>query len=438
MSSAPTHRTTATSCRWARVAGHAGYMSNYFRWFGSPEDPFGWLLQPAGAHDRRQRREHLDPVTRSGMRKSLCWLLLSRESAAATGTRGRREQACGVGRRALCYLRRGCRSTTACGPRDRSPPGALITYVLIERAIMSGRMTPAALAVLTAAFTLGIQPTGLIRGGCAACRRTPTSANPGEAAPDRRQPGRWSPPLLAAGTVILTVVFADQTLATVMGGHQNSHGHRSEPGVVHGEFALLLPVFPLPTVDGSLSRRFRFLLHCALTVHRHVSSCCGRKRVPGIARGTGMAVDGRHLRHHVLPDVSRQRSGCTTSAFSPRLARQWAAVTTVLVSPAGDGGGHETGWRSLAAVFFMLALCFATTNGWWLRVELRSAVQQTRRRRSLGSPSVSSSSSCSRSPRSMRPWLHFVSRDHGEGRIARRAHGPRRSRWLPGSWCWCS
>src|SRR5215217_2174526 len=26
----------------ARVAGHAGYMSNYFRWFGSPEDPFGW------------------------------------------------------------------------------------------------------------------------------------------------------------------------------------------------------------------------------------------------------------------------------------------------------------------------------------------------------------------------------------------------------------
>ena len=25
------------------VADHAGYMSNYFRWFGSPEDPFGWF-----------------------------------------------------------------------------------------------------------------------------------------------------------------------------------------------------------------------------------------------------------------------------------------------------------------------------------------------------------------------------------------------------------
>ena len=40
--------------------------------------------------------------------------------------------------------------------------GSLITYVLIERAVISGRMTPAALAVMTAAFTLGIQPTGLI------------------------------------------------------------------------------------------------------------------------------------------------------------------------------------------------------------------------------------------------------------------------------------
>mgnify|MGYP002653643964 CR=1 FL=1 len=40
--------------------------------------------------------------------------------------------------------------------------GALVTYVLIERAVTSGRLTPAALAITTAAFTLGIQPTGLI------------------------------------------------------------------------------------------------------------------------------------------------------------------------------------------------------------------------------------------------------------------------------------
>ena len=26
----------------ARVSEHAGYMANYYRWFGTPEAPFGW------------------------------------------------------------------------------------------------------------------------------------------------------------------------------------------------------------------------------------------------------------------------------------------------------------------------------------------------------------------------------------------------------------
>src|ERR1700739_4363619 len=46
----------------ARVADHAGYMSNYFRWFGSPEDPFGWYHKPLALRsDRTQlvgRRLH--------------------------------------------------------------------------------------------------------------------------------------------------------------------------------------------------------------------------------------------------------------------------------------------------------------------------------------------------------------------------------------------
>ncbi|PRC59168.1 hypothetical protein C6A85_24805, partial [Mycobacterium sp. ITM-2017-0098] len=47
-------------------------------------------------------------------------------------------------------------------PEGQIATGALITYVLIERAVTSGRLTPAALAITGAAFTLGIQPTGLI------------------------------------------------------------------------------------------------------------------------------------------------------------------------------------------------------------------------------------------------------------------------------------
>ena len=47
-------------------------------------------------------------------------------------------------------------------PEGQIATGALITYVLIERAITSGRLTPFAFAIVSAAFTLGIQPTGLI------------------------------------------------------------------------------------------------------------------------------------------------------------------------------------------------------------------------------------------------------------------------------------
>ena len=64
--------------RMARVAGHAGYMSNYFRWFGSPEDPFGWyynlLALMTSVSDASIWMRLPDLVC--GI---VCWLLLSRE-----------------------------------------------------------------------------------------------------------------------------------------------------------------------------------------------------------------------------------------------------------------------------------------------------------------------------------------------------------------------
>ena len=41
----------------ARVSEHAGYMANYFRWFGVPEAPFGLVLRrPRGAGEGLHRR----------------------------------------------------------------------------------------------------------------------------------------------------------------------------------------------------------------------------------------------------------------------------------------------------------------------------------------------------------------------------------------------
>ncbi|WP_238997251.1 arabinosyltransferase domain-containing protein, partial [Mycolicibacterium sp. CBMA 361] len=62
----------------ARVAPHAQYMVNYFRWFGSPEDPFGWyynvLALMTHVSDASIWMRLPDLVC-----ALVCWLLLSRE-----------------------------------------------------------------------------------------------------------------------------------------------------------------------------------------------------------------------------------------------------------------------------------------------------------------------------------------------------------------------
>ncbi len=53
------------------MADHAGYMSNYFRWFGRPEDPFGWFYNLLALMTHCQRRQHLDATARPDLRAGL-------------------------------------------------------------------------------------------------------------------------------------------------------------------------------------------------------------------------------------------------------------------------------------------------------------------------------------------------------------------------------
>ena len=105
----------------ARVADHAGYMSNYFRWFGSPEDPFGWyynlLALMTHVSDASIWMRLPDLVC-----ALVCWLLLSREVLPRLGPAVAASPSRHCGRRAWSCWRRGCRSTTGCGPRARSRP----------------------------------------------------------------------------------------------------------------------------------------------------------------------------------------------------------------------------------------------------------------------------------------------------------------------------
>ncbi|HTY27135.1 MAG TPA: arabinosyltransferase domain-containing protein, partial [Mycobacterium sp.] len=270
----------------ARVADHAGYMSNYFRWFGSPEDPFGWFYNVLAL------MTHVSDAS-IWMRLPdlfcalLCWLLLSREVLPRLGpaVEASRPALWAAG---LVLMAAWMPFNNGLRPEGQIATGALITYVLIERAIIAGRLTPAALAIVSAAFTLGIQPTGLI-----AVAALIAGGRPILRILVRRRAivGTWPLvlPLLAAGTVVLTIVFADQTLATVL----EATRIRTDIGPSQAWYTENLRYYYLilPTVDGSLSRRFGFLI-TALSLFISMFIMLRRKRVPGVARGPAWRLMG--------------------------------------------------------------------------------------------------------------------------------------------------
>lgn len=341
----------------ARTADHSGYMANYFRWFGSPEDPFGWYynLLALMIHVSDASMWIRLPDLICGV---ACWLLLSREVLPRLGPAivGFKPALWAAG---LVLLAAWMPFNNGLRPEGQIALGALITYVLIERAITYGRMTPVALATLTAAFTIGIQPTGLIAVAALLAGGRPMLYI---LVRRHRAVGAWPlvAPLLAAGTVVLTVVFAEQTLSTVL----EATKVRTAIGPAQAWYTENLRYYYLilPTVDGSLSRRFGFLI-TALCLFTAVLITLRRKQIPGVARGPAWRLIGTILGTMFFLTFAPTKWVHHFGLFAA-LGAAVAALTTVLVS-------HEVlRWSRnrmafLAALLFVMTLCFATTNGWW-------------------------------------------------------------------------
>ena len=164
-------------------------MSNYFRWFGSPEDPFGWyynlLALMTSVSDASIWIRLPDLVC--GI---VCWLLLSREVLPRLGPAvvSSRPAVWAAG---LVLLAAWMPFNNGLRPEGQIATGALITYVLIERAIVSGRLTPAALAIVDRRLHPRHPADRTDRRGRAARGRPADSANPGAQAPSSSAPGRW-------------------------------------------------------------------------------------------------------------------------------------------------------------------------------------------------------------------------------------------------------
>ena len=394
----------------ARVADHAGYMSNYFRWFGSPEDPFGWyynlLALMTHVSDASIWMRLPDLIA-----ALVCWLLLSREVLPRLGPAVASSKAA-VWAAGLVLLAAWMPFNNGLRPEAIIATGALITYVLIERAIISGRMTPAALAVVAAAFTLGIQPTGLIAVAALLAGGRPLLRI---LVRRHRIVGTWPlvAPLLAASTVVLTVVFADQTLATVL----EATRIRTAIGPSQAWYTENLRYYYLilPTVDGSLSRRFGFLI-TALSLFASMFIMLRRKRVPGVARGPAWRLMGVIFGTMFFLMFTPTKWVHHFGLFAA-VGAAMAALATVLVSPKVLRWSRNR-MAFVAALLFVLALCFATTNGWWYVSSFGIPFNNAMPR--IDGITVSTIFFALFTLAAIYTvWLHFASRDHGEGRIAR-------------------
>lgn len=394
----------------ARVADTAGYMSNYFRWFGSPEDPFGWY------YNLLALMTHVSDASiwirlPSLLAALISWILLSREVLPRLGpaVAGSRAAVWAAG---LVLLTAWMPFNNGLRPEPIIAVGALITWVLIERAIISNRLAPAALAIVTAAFTLGIQPTGLIAVAALIAGGRPLLRI---LVRRHRVVGTWPliAPLLAAGFVVLTVVFADQTMATVLEATRirTAIGPSEEWYTENLRYYYLI----LPTVDGSLSRRFGFLI-TALALFTSMFIMLRRKRIPGVASGPAWRLMGVIFATIFLLMFMPTKWVHHFGLFAA-VGAAMAALATVLVSPKVLRWSRNR-MAVVTAVLFLLALCFATTNGWWYvssyGIPFNNAMPRIA---GISISSIFLAMAVIAGLYAM--WLHFASRERGNGPVVR-------------------
>lgn len=339
----------------ARVSENAGYMANYYRWYGVPEAPFGSpyyeLLAVMSGISAASIWMRL-PALLAGFG---IWFLLSRAILPRLGT--------AIANHRIAYWTAGFMFLAFWLPYNngvRPEPiiafGTLLTWALFERAFAQDRFLPAAFGTLSAAFTLTVGPTGLMAVGVFLV------SLPGLFRMIKTRVNKVSiiSVFLGVGTAVLVPVFADQTLAAVLestrvrGVIGPSLSWYSE----HVRYATLLD----QSVDGSLTRRFA-MLTMLIALGLVLYSLARFKEVPGAAKGpTYRLVAIIALSMFFLmftPTKWTHHFGIYAG-----IAGAVAALGAVVLAQIAARSTYARTF-SLAGVMFLLALTFAGWNGWW-------------------------------------------------------------------------
>lgn len=341
----------------ARTAEGSGYLSNYYRWFASPEAPFGmsYYMFSGLAHISTASPLLRLPALIAGI---LTWMVISREIIPRFGRLARNTSLVGW-TSGLVFLAFWLPFNNGLRPEPYIALGALLTWCSVERAIATRRLLPIAAALLIASFTLSVGPTGTI---CVAALLAGSRPMIQVVIARAKQIG-WAAtlaPLMAASTLVLVLVFGDSTIKSILEATsmKTDLGPSEEWYMEYLRYETLMAFSP----DGSNARRFAVfsmilcLLTCAAMLYR-------KGRIPGVALGPSRRIVGITAMSMVLMMFNPTKWSHHFGVYAG-LAGALAALTAIAVTSSALRAGRN---RALftAALMFVMALSFESSNSWW-------------------------------------------------------------------------
>ena len=345
----------------ARVAPKAGYVVDYYRYFGTTDAPFDWYLgllskltsvSTAGVWMRL-------PATLAGIG---CWLIISHWALRRLGP-GRGGLAANrvtVFTAGAVFLAAWLPFNNGLRPEPLIALGVLVTWVLVERAIALGRLAPATVAIVVAMLTATLAPQGLI---ALAALLTGARAIARVIRRRRVTDGLLAPlaVLAAALSLITVVVFRSQTLATIAESARIKY--KVGPTIAwYQDFLRYYFLTVESNAEGSMARRFAVLV-MLLCLFGVLVVLLRRGGVPGLASGPAWRLIGTTAIGLLLLTFTPTKWAVQFGTFAG-LAGALGAVTAFIFARIGLHSRRNL-TLYVTALLFLLAWATSGINGWF-------------------------------------------------------------------------
>ena len=341
----------------ARVSEHAGYMANYYRWFGTPEAPFGWYydLLALWAHVCTTSVWMRLPTLLMAL---ACWWVISHEVIPRLGDAVKHSTAA-AWTAAGMFLAFWLPLNNGLRPEPIIALGILLTWCSVERAVATSRLLPVAVACIIGALTLFSGPTGIASIGALLVAIGPLRTILHRRS---RQFGLLPllAPILAAITVTAILIFRDQTFAGEIQASSFKSARRAEPELVRRTHPLRAAVHGHPRRLGGATVRGAGSAARAGGVG---GDGVAKGRIPGTAAGPSRRIIGITIISFLAIMFTPTKWTHHFGVFAGLAGSLGALAAVAVTAHAMRSRRNRTIFGAI--VLFVMALSFASVNGWW-------------------------------------------------------------------------